>query len=137
MGTGITQALNWRYAFVLLGLPGLLLALVLLCCIPEPRREGRAQPLSTTDTPPDAAGPHSSETTTTTPAPRPSAKTRLVLVGRATHQLFRDLWHLCHQPLFIMVCVASALRNSGGYVWGLNAELFFENSKGLAPSYIR
>ncbi len=38
LGAFIADALNWRWAFVLVGLPGVLLALVLLVLVKEPKR---------------------------------------------------------------------------------------------------
>jgi predicted MFS family arabinose efflux permease len=42
VGGAINQAFDWRVAFMVVGLPGLLLALVMLFTVPEPAREAPA-----------------------------------------------------------------------------------------------
>ena len=42
----------------------------------------------------------------------------------------------CSAKALLLLCVAGAVRNAGGYVWAYNTELFFENVRGETPSEI-
>lgn len=32
-------------------------------------------------------------------------------------------------PPVLMLCIAGSIRNAGGYVWGANTQLFFQNQQ--------
>ena len=107
LGNGVEETLGWRYVFYISGAIGLGVAPIILLTVKEPARSQNA-----------ANG-------ETSPMPKESL---LVKARQLARQFIR--------PAVLLLCVAGGVRNSGGYVWALNTENFFE-ARGQTASQIK
>eukprot|EP00753_Platysulcus_tardus_P002744 PLAT11858.1.p1 GENE.PLAT11858.1~~PLAT11858.1.p1 ORF type:complete len:470 (-),score=246.17 PLAT11858.1:83-1492(-) len=104
VGNLVTKAYGWRATYIACGLPGVLLALVVLTTVKEPER-----------------GVHDRQRTD----------------EAAKVYSFTDILRFWGGSCALLVlCFASAIRNSGGYVWAFNTELFFAETRHLGKDEI-
>lgn len=101
----ISQTYSWRIAFIGLGLPGILVALILIIVIPEPVRGMNDTEFSS----------ESNEQ-----------------IERLS--VFSKILILCRLPAFVSLCITSTIRNMGGYALGAWFQVFLVRVHKLQPS---
>ncbi|XP_059174698.1 protein spinster homolog 1-like [Physella acuta] len=110
---------GWRWAFILPGIPGIAIGILIALTVKEPDRASKVS--SEKDL----------EDSVTTPAAReatPPLKERLIKVLRAFIS-----------PSLLLLCLAGSIRNAGGYVWAYNTQPYFDAtnvSKETVGSYM-
>lgn len=105
LGGMLVGLIGWRWTFVALGAPGILLALIVWATIREPVRGGMD----------DVAD---------TAALRPGEE-----IG-----LFEGIWHLLKRPTFRVMAYSGALSALCGYGMNMWMPSFFERVHGLTPA---
>ena len=112
IGNSVQTALNWRWAFIISGIPGLVLGPLIWLSVKEPKR-GASDKKSNT------------------------IKKGKKAVNLSTSEKVMELLKLfCCSPSLLLLCIAGGVRNGGGYVWAYNTETFFENVKDQTPTEI-
>lgn len=122
VGNIITRDYGWRAMFKFFGLPGVVLAAA-LACVHEPRR-GRLEPDE------DDGGGTGVVRDGASKSRDPAASGGGVGAGRSTRKpasAAEIARYWCKAGPLVLLCVAGAVRNAGGYVWAYNTNLFFEN----------
>ncbi|XP_064420414.1 D-galactonate transporter [Latimeria chalumnae] len=102
VGNFITKAnimgMSWRWTFFICGIPGFLVSVVVVFTVREPKRtKGREEV--------DPSAPV---------LYKPSLKQKLSRILRPFLS-----------PSLLVLCLAGSIRNAGGYVWGYNAQIYF------------
>ncbi|RUS76157.1 hypothetical protein EGW08_016069 [Elysia chlorotica] len=114
---------GWRWAFILPGIPGILLGFVIAVTVKEPLRAKKSGVDDSESSSPTSSG----ETTGQGPAKIP-LKTKAVLISKAFLS-----------PSLLLLCLAGSIRNAGGYVWAYNTQPYFDAvgvSKETTGSYM-
>ena len=112
LGNSVQTHLNWRWAFIISGIPGLVLGVIIWLTVKEPKRGASDQAQN-------------------------SVKNATKAVTLPLSEKIRELFKLFFMsPSLLLLCIAGGVRNGGGYVWAYNTETFFENVKDQSPSQI-
>lgn len=112
LGNFITKAniygMGWRWSFIIAGIPGIILGLVLLATVKEPVR---SQPKA------DKA-----------------VKARPTVISTSNKEKIKQMVKFL-RPSILLLWVASSIRNAAGYVWAYNTQLYFDGM-GQTPTEI-
>ena len=100
--------MGWRWSFIIAGIPGIILGLVLLATVKEPVR---SQPKA------DKA-----------------VKARPTVISTSNKEKIKQMVKFL-RPSILLLWVASSIRNAAGYVWAYNTQLYFDGM-GQTPTEI-
>ncbi|GFS20961.1 Cis,cis-muconate transport protein muck [Elysia marginata] len=102
---------GWRWAFILPGLPGILLGFVIALTVKEPRR---GKKLAEADSA-DSSDKESSGGSKSSSPPRIPLKVKAAVITKSFLS-----------PSLLLLCLAGSIRNAGGYVWAYNTQPYFD-----------
>jgi len=101
LGINVTNAdiggYGWRAPYILAAVPGLVIALLLICTMSDPHTTPPPPPLSTTTT------------------------------GHQNKTYLQKLWRSISNPALLLLLVAAMARHTAGLTWAYNTRLFFQN----------
>ncbi|KJE91576.1 MFS family protein [Capsaspora owczarzaki ATCC 30864] len=146
VGNLLSEPIGWRWSFVVAGSPGLILAALIAWTIHEPvrgeaERAPAAQPRlhraasSEKDQEESAllGNDYGYQTLSDNP-PVPQQLNRGQDTG--VYTVRESLIRFCTSKPALVLCAAGAVRNSAGYVWSFNTNLFYKNVRHLSPDQI-
>ena len=152
----VSQHYNWRIAFVALGLPGFVMAVILVLTMREPERgmSEKWKEEEEEETEKEEGDPEIKNEERN--AERNQEQQRLTigettedgekdefnqeeqpstnLIAGVTSSLLRRIYFLMHLPAYLIHCVVATIRNMGGYALGAWMQVFLVRTYGLSPS---
>lgn len=138
LGNALKNRVGYRLTLVILSAPGLLAAAAIALTVAEPKRTSERGALLSED-----ASPSASVSTGYGAGAMAAAEGGVTTAAAAAaaaepspwEQLRRVGAFVAGSPSFILLCVASSVRNAAGVVWGNNAQQFYE-AQGLSDDSI-
>lgn len=114
---------GWRWVFLLGGMPGIILAAVVLFSLKEPVRGEMDDPQ--TSNPEDEQRDEEDEPLLTAAAYKEDG--RIITVNENSRcSKFCVTLKIFLRPSLLLLLLAGSIRNAGGFVWALNTQPFFE-----------
>lgn len=100
IGNQILKHLNWRWVFIICGIPGILVGPLVFFSVKEPKKEVKQ------------------------PEPQPSNTLEIEQESNTD-----KLWKVAKEflkPTLLLLCLAGSIRNAAGYVWGYNNNTYYK-----------
>jgi len=108
IGNPILLHLGWRWVYIIAGIPGLAVGVVVILSIREPKKLAKDEPKKDSD----------SET---------DDNIKLIETQYTMVDKLRDIGKIFCKPTLILLLIASSIRNGAGYTWGYNYAAFYKD----------
>ena len=148
----VSQHYNWRIAFVALGLPGFVMAVILVLTLREPER-GMSEKWKEEEDEETEKEEGSREIKNEERTEERNQEQQRLTIAETTEDgekddfnqeeqptnlvassLLRRIYFLMHLPAYLIHCIVATIRNMGGYALGAWMQVFLVRTYGLSPS---